>query len=263
MGPPFRLCYRACTCPIPPLSFSLQPAMRFGDPLLQGRLLRRYKRFLADVELEDGSVEVVHCPNPGAMLGLARPGGDIWLSRAANLKRKLAMTWELERVGNRLVGINTNRPNGLVHEAIAAGAIAPLAGYDRIRREVRYGANSRIDVLLEADGRPPCHVEIKNVHLRRGGGPNPGAAEFPDCVTARGAKHLAELAAMVAAGGRAAMVYCVQREDCDRFALAADIDPAYATAFARALDAGVEAYAYGCALSLEEIRVASPMPIII
>ncbi|MGF1625873.1 MAG: DNA/RNA nuclease SfsA [Alphaproteobacteria bacterium] len=237
--------------------------MHFGQPLTRGRLLRRYKRFLADVALADGSVHVVHCPNPGAMIGLARPGGEVWLSRALNMKRKLAMTWELERIGDRLVGINTNRPNDLVHEAIAAGAITPLDGYDRIRREVRYGLRSRIDMLLEADGRPPCYVEIKNVHLRRDHGPNPGAAEFPDCVTARGARHLDDLAAMVAAGGRAAMVYCVQREDCDRFALATDLDPAYAAAFARAAAAGVEAYAYACALSLEEIRVASPLPVII
>jgi sugar fermentation stimulation protein A len=237
--------------------------MQFHAPLVPARLVRRYKRFLADAELAGGAVEVVHCPNPGAMLGLARPGGEIWLSRARNLSRKLALTWELERVDGRLVGINAMRPNDLVPEAIAAGTIPQLAGYASARREVRYGLSSRIDVLLEADGRPPCYVEVKNVHLRRDDGPNPGAAEFPDCVTKRGAKHLDELAAVVAAGGRAVMVYCIQREDCDRFALAADIDPAYAAAFARATGAGVEAYAYSCSLSVGEIRVASSLPVII
>lgn len=237
--------------------------MLFPTPLVRARLLRRYKRFLADVVLEDGTEHVVHCPNPGAMLGLAHPDAEIWLSRSPNLKRKLPYTWELERVGNGLVGINTNQPNALVHEAIIAGTIAPLAGYDASRREVRYGENSRIDILLEGEGRAPCYVEIKNVHLLRGDGLNPGAAEFPDCVTKRGAKHLDELAAMVAAGNRAVMLYCVQREDCDRFALAADIDPGYAAAFARATQAGVEAYAYACTLSVEEIRVASAIPVII
>lgn len=237
--------------------------MRFPTPLVPARLIRRYKRFLADVVLDDGSEHVVHCPNPGAMLGLARPDAEIWLSRSPNAKRKLPYTWELERVGDGLVGINTNQPNALVNEAIASGAIPPLAGYGTIRREVRYGENSRIDMLLEGEGRPPCFVEVKNVHLLRDGGVDPGAAEFPDCVTKRGAKHLDELAAMVAAGHRAVMLYCVQRQDCDRFTLAADIDPGYAAAFARAAAAGVEAYAFACALSVEEIRVASALPVII
>ena len=197
------------------------------------------------------------------MLGLARPDSEIWLSKATNPKRKLGYSWELERIGDTLVGINTNRPNALIHEAISGGEITPLAGYGAIRREVRYGVNSRIDILLESEDRPACYVEVKNVHLRRDGDQGIGLAEFPDCVTARGAKHLDEMASMVAAGHRAVMVYCVQRSDCDRLTLAADLDPAYAAAFARAREAGVEALAYGCVLSTGEIRVASALPVVI
>jgi sugar fermentation stimulation protein A len=223
--------------------------MRFPEPLIRGQLIRRYKRFLADVALESGAEMTVHCPNPGAMLGLADPGIDVWLSDSNNPKRKLSHTWELARVDKTLAGINTHHANRIGEEAILAGKIMELSGYDSVRREVPYGKNSRIDLLLESEGRPICYVEIKNVHLMR----TPGLAEFPDSVTARGTKHLGELAAMAKAGHRAVMLYVVQRGDCDRFALAADIDPAYATAFAEARAQGVEAIAYGCSLSVEEI----------
>ena len=191
----------------------------------------------------------VHCPNPGAMLGLADPGIDVWLSNSNNPKRKLSHTWELARVDNTLAGINTLQANRIGEEAVLAGKIRELSGYDNVRREVPYGKNSRIDLLLEAEGRPDCYVEIKNVHLMR----TPGLAEFPDSVTARGTKHLGELADMVRAGHRAVMLYVVQRGDCGRFALAADIDPAYAAAFETARAAGVEGLCYGCVLSPEEI----------
>jgi sugar fermentation stimulation protein A len=190
------------------------------------------------------------------MLGLDAPGSEIWLSRSSNPARKLPLSWELIRVGDHLVGINTGHPNRLVAEAIAAGQIPELAGYAGQRREVAYGRNSRIDILLEAPDRPPCYVEVKNVHLRR-----QTAAEFPDSVTARGAKHLDEMGTMVEAGARAVMVYLVQRGDCDRFRIAADIDPAYARALARARDRGVEALCHACVVTTEGIEVAGPLPL--
>ncbi len=240
--------------------------MQFPDPLLRGTLVKRYKRFLADVTLDAGrdqsdDVVTAHCPNPGSMLGLNAPGAEVWLSPARNPNRKLRYTWELLRFDGHLVGINTGHPNTLVEEAVHNGAIPELAGYESARREVRYGKNSRIDLLLSGGGRPDCYVEVKNVHLKRDlEGPR-GTAEFPDSVTKRGAKHLAELSDMVAAGNRAVMVYVVQRQDCDRFSLAADIDPGYADAFAAARAAGVEAICYACKISLDGIHIAAPLPI--
>jgi sugar fermentation stimulation protein A len=230
--------------------------MEFARPLVPARLLRRYKRFLADVELADGRTVTVHCPNPGSMLGLDAPDSEVWLSPAASPGRKLPYSWELIRVGDHLVGINTSRPNALAEEAVRRNRIPELAGYERWRREVNYGANSRIDLLCERDGAPACYVEVKNVHLKRS-----DAAEFPDCVTARGTKHLAELTAMVAAGHRAVMLYVVQRGDCRHFSIAADIDPAYAAGLRRAMQAGVEALCYSCRIDVAGISVADPLPI--
>ena len=231
--------------------------MRFPDPLIRGRLLQRYKRFLADVELDDGSQVTAHCANPGSMLGLKEPGLEVWLSPARNPKRKLKYSWELLDVDGGLVGINTGLPNGLVEDAILDGGIAELAGYAALRREVKYGRNSRIDILLSDPGRPDCYVEVKNVHLMR----QPGLAEFPDSVTARGTKHLVELGDMVAAGHRAVMVYLVQRGDCDRFRLARDIDPTYGEALDLARDQGVEAICYACRISTAEIVVDRAVPV--
>lgn len=230
--------------------------MNFPQPLVPARLIRRYRRFLADVELPDGSVATVHCPNPGSMLGLDQPGSDIWLSPARAPGRTLPYTWELIQVNGGLVGINTAHPNALAAEAIRGGRIAELTGYTGLRREVRYGRNSRIDILLERGCRPDCYVEVKNVHLKR-----TDAAEFPDCVTARGAKHLDELADMVRGGFRAVMLYIVQRTDCRRFAIAADIDPAYGAALRRAMAAGVEVLCYGCTIERTGIGVAGAMPL--
>ncbi len=230
--------------------------MQFTRPLIRGRLLKRYKRFLADVVLEDGEQITAHCANPGAMLGLKAEGSTVWLSRSDNPKRKLAYSWELVDVDGTLVGINTAHPNGLVEQAVRDGTIAELRDYQSLRREVKYGRNSRIDLLLEADGRRACYVEVKNVHLLR----QPGRAEFPDSVTKRGTKHLAELADMVAAGHRAVMVYVVQRADAREFALARDIDPAYAQAFDTAQRQGVESLAYCCAVSPQGIEVRDRIP---
>lgn len=235
--------------------------MRFPAPLLPATLVRRYKRFLADVVLPSGETVTVHCANPGSMTGLNAAGARVWLSRSDNPKRKLAHSWELVEVdfgtGAELVGINTAHPNALAAEAIAAGAIAELAGYASLRREVRYGKSSRVDFLLEDPARPPCYLEIKNVHLMR----RPGLAEFPDAVTKRGAKHLVELGDMAAAGARAVMLFLIQIASARRFALARDIDPAYGRAFDAAHRAGVEAIAYRCAISRDGIEVIAPVAI--
>src|SRR5437016_2173244 len=205
--------------------------MRFPSPLLPATLVKRYKRFLADVVLSSGEIVTAHCANPGSMIGLMPPGARVWLSRSDNPSRKLAHSWELIEVdlggGAELVGINTSHPNALAAEAIAAGAIPELAGYRTIRREVRYGKNSRVDFLLGSPDRAPCYVEIKNVHLMR----RPGLAEFPDAVTKRGAKHLVELSDMAAAGARAVMLFLIQIGSARRFKLARDIDAAYGAAF--------------------------------
>jgi sugar fermentation stimulation protein A len=231
--------------------------MRFTSPLVEGRLIRRYKRFLADVAFADGKEATVHCANPGSMIGLAEPGMRVFLSRSESPTRKLPWSWELVEIAGGLVGINTAHPNRLIAEAIATNAIPELSGYGNVRREVRYGTNSRIDFLLSDATRPSAYVEIKNVHLSR----TERLAEFPDSVTARGAKHLAELSAMAAAGHRAIMVYLIQRSDAAEFALARDIDPAYAAAFDLARQAGVETIAYDCRLSLEEIAVGRRIPV--
>ncbi|MCW1839191.1 DNA/RNA nuclease SfsA [Prosthecomicrobium hirschii] len=232
--------------------------MRFPRPLITGRLVRRYKRFLADVDLDTGESVTAHCANPGSMLGLAAPGMRVWLSRSDDPKRKLAYSWELVEADGALVGINTAWPNRLVEAAVRDGTIGELAGYAALRREVKYGRNSRVDMLLEDEARGRAYVEVKNVHLLR----RAGLAEFPDSVTARGAKHLDELADQVAEGHRAMMVYLIQRPDADRFALAADIDPTYARAFDRAAARGVEAVAYACRITPEEIAVERKVPMV-
>lgn len=235
--------------------------MDFPQPLERGVLVSRYKRFFADVVMDDGREITAHCPNPGAMLGLNMPGLTCWLSKSPDPKRKLPYTWELVEVPNEIsggfvtCGINTMHPNRLVAEALAAGAIPELAGYASVRREVNYGTNSRVDFLLEDPGRPRCWLEVKNCHLSRGG----GLAEFPDCVAARSARHLRELEAMVAEGDRAVALFVVQRTDCDAFSACHELDPAFARGLEQAADAGVEVLVYGCEMGVEAIRVARRM----
>lgn len=234
--------------------------MTFDEPLLRGTLVRRYQRFLADVALDGGETVTAHCANPGSMLGVSTPGSEVWLSAASNPARRLRHTWELIQVGSTLVGINTGRANPLVARAIAGGTIPELGGYAGCRREVKLGSNSRIDLLLEGAGRAPCLVEVKNVTLRRDSRPG-RPLEFPDAVTARGTKHLRELARAAQEGARAVMVYLAQRDDSDDFAVADDIDPAYAEALRAAMAVGVEAFCYRCRVSLTGIEVRDRVPI--
>jgi sugar fermentation stimulation protein A len=232
--------------------------MRFQTPLVPATLLRRYKRFLADAELADGSTVTAHCPNPGSMMGLAAPGARIWLEPSRDPRRKLSHGWRLVELGDvHLAGIDTGVPNRIVAEALSEGRIGALSGYARVRPEQRYGENSRIDFLLSGPGRPDAYVEVKNVHLRR----EDDWAEFPDCVTARGAKHLDELRRIAREGLRAVMLYVVQRTDCARFRLAPDLDPAYARAFDAARDAGVEMLCHGTGIATTGIVLGRGLPV--
>ncbi|MAH83083.1 MAG: sugar fermentation stimulation protein SfsA [Rhodospirillaceae bacterium TMED8] len=233
--------------------------MKFNSLLIKGRLIKRYKRFLADVELESGETVTAHCANSGSMLSINVPGAEVWLSPAKNPERKLKYTWELIRIGRSLVGANTSHPNDLVAEAITARKIPELMGYSSQSREVKYGKNSRVDILLEDTELGRCYVEVKNVTMRRHFGRH-DPVEFPDGVTARGAKHLVELSDMVAEGHRAVMFYLVQRGDCSAgVTIARDIDPKYGYALDKARNAGVEVIAYGCKLNLNEIKITKSL----
>ncbi|MSO73006.1 MAG: DNA/RNA nuclease SfsA [Rhodospirillaceae bacterium] len=238
--------------------------MIFETPLIEGVLISRYKRFFADVRLSSGEVVTAHCANSGSMLSVKDVGARVWLSPAANPARTLRYTWEIVEIFGGLVGINTAHPNRIVAEAIAAGLIQELSGYGSLKREQKYGKNSRIDILLTEPDRPtrksPCYVEVKNVTMKRKAGADQ-PAEFPDSVTERGAKHLMEMADMVKAGARSVMVYLVQRADCGRFAVAADIDPAYAQGLKRAMAVGVEAVCYGCEVTPDAITIAKALTI--
>ena len=230
--------------------------MRFARPLVRGTLIRRWNRFLAEVDLGAETV-TAHCPNPGSMMGLAAPGAPVMLEPNDDPRRKLRWAWWLVDLGGGAwAGIDTATPNRVVAEALAARAIPALAAWPEIRAEVRAGPSSRIDFRLSGGGLPDAWVEVKNVHLRREG----DWAEFPDCVTARGAKHLDLLGDLAEAGDRAFMLYVVQRTDCARMRLAADLDPAYAAAFARARARGVEALVHGCAIGPEAVDLAGPLP---
>ena len=247
--------------------------MRFKSALERGTLIRRYKRFLADVTLADGSETTIHVPNPGAMLGLTEPGLTVWMSRSPDPKRKLPLTLEMmDLPGAGLIGVNTMNPNRIGEAAIADGLIPELAGYPILRREVRYDENSRIDILLQsspaphaeggdgwgelAPSRPSAWVEIKNVHFSRA----PGLAEFPDCRSERAVKHLKAQERVVDAGDRAVMLFVLQRMDCNAFTTADDIDKAYGPALRAAASHGVEVLCYSCHLTPEAIRLDRALP---
>lgn len=230
--------------------------MKFPTPLLRGRFQVRYKRFFADILLDSGELITAHTPNTGSMLTCKEPGSLAYVSTTDNPNRKLKYTWELVRSGKALVGVNTAWANGLAAEAIRAGRIPELRGYPSLRREVNYGTGSRIDWLLEGDGRPPCYVEVKNVTLGRD-----GVASFPDAVSVRAAKHMAELAAQVRAGNRAAVLFVVQRSDCEVMTAADDIDPAYGVALREAAGAGVLVLAWRAQISPKQIRLVEPLPV--
>ena len=232
--------------------------MRFQTPLIPGRLVRRYNRFLADIQLDSGEAVTAHCPNPGSMMGLKEPGLRVWVEPNDDPKRKLRYGWRLcELPGGHWAGIDTATPNKVVKEALTAGMAAPLAAYTQVRPEVKYGERSRVDFLLSAPDLPDCYGEVKNVHLRR----TEDWAEFPDSVTARGAKHLDELGNMVEAGHRAVMLYLVQRTDCARLRMAADLDPTYARAFDRARTRGVEMLCYGTIIDQAGVAFGAALPV--
>lgn len=234
--------------------------MKYAHELFHGTLIKRYKRFLADVKLDSGEIVTAHCANSGSMLGLKDEGNEVWLSPAANPKAKLDYKWEIVKVANIMVGINTSLPNKLAEDAILDGTIAELQGYENLRREMKYGKNSRIDLFLSTHnaGKPDCYVEVKSVTLSR----ENGIGEFPDSVTARGTKHLVELSDMVSDGHRSVMLYLAQRSDLEKFKVASDIDPAYADALKVAKEKGVEAYCYICEITPSGIKVGKNIPVL-
>ena len=232
--------------------------MRFQTPLVPARLIRRYKRFLADARLEDGREITAHCANPGSMMGLANEGSKIWLEPNDDPKKKLKFGWRLlDHENGHFTGVDTSVPNRAVKAALEAHEIDGLGEYETVRPEVKYGENSRIDFLLQG-GCPDTYIEVKSVTLCR----RSGIAEFPDSVTKRGAKHLVELANMRAQGHRAIMLYLVQRTDCFKMTLASDIDPAYALAFKDARSAGVEVICLSTKITPEGVWVGGPLAFI-
>jgi sugar fermentation stimulation protein A len=232
--------------------------MKYPRPLIEGRLLRRYKRFLADIQLEGGVITAA-CPNTGSMMGCCEPGSRVWLSESDRATRKYRHTWEMVEVGRVIVGINTGLPNHLVSEAIEDGTIGELSGYAAIRREVAFGEEgSRVDLLLESEGRQPCYVEVKNVTAAA----SKGVALFPDCVSERGTKHLRELIRLKARGLRPVQLYCVQRGDVKEVRPADGIDHEYGRMLREALAAGVEVLAYRAKVTPTEIRLANRIPVV-
>ncbi|MCV6585401.1 MAG: DNA/RNA nuclease SfsA [Marinibacterium sp.] len=234
--------------------------MKFATPLVPATLLRRYKRFLADCRLEDGREITAHCANPGSMMGLAEPGMRIWLEPNDDPRKKLKFGWRLvEHDSGAFTGVDTSVPNRALRDALSARALPAFAAYDRVRPEVKFAEKSRVDFLLQGDGLPDLYLEVKSVTLCR----QPGLAEFPDSVTARGARHLEDLSRMIGEGHRAAMLYLVQRTDCTQMTIARDLDPAYAAAFDAARAAGVDITCFATQITPAEIVVdPTPLPVL-
>lgn len=226
--------------------------MYFDPPLIPGRLIQRYKRFLADVELANGEVITAHCPNPGSMKSCQAPGWEVRLSYNPSPKRKLAYTLEMVHNGEVWIGVNTHRSNALVKEALEAKTIGELAEYTQIQPEVKYGAKSRVDFLLNQAGLPDCYLEVKQVSLRLG-----DDLAFPDAVSERARKHLGDLLAMQAQGHRAVLLFVLSRGDGQHFRAAHEIDPAYAQALETAQEQGLEVLVYRAAVSPEGVRIDS------
>lgn len=227
-------------------------------PLISGKLILRYKRFLADVELDDGTVVTAHCPNSGSMKGCNLPDSPVMLSRSDNPARKLAFTWELVQINGFWVGLNTMLPNQLTEEGVKDGTISELQGYAKLRREVPYGSErSRIDLLLSGNG-VDCYVEVKNVTLVEN-----AQALFPDAVTTRGQKHLRELMEVVAGGGRGVVFFTVQRGDGLSVAPADNIDPEYGRLLRQAVKSGVEAIAYRAEVTPKEIKLTEKLEVVL
>jgi sugar fermentation stimulation protein A len=232
--------------------------MKYASRLIPATLLRRYKRFLADMRIADGSDLTVHCANPGSMLSMAVAGRRCWLSHHAGTARKLEYSWELEEAPTGCIGINTARANPVVAEALAAGAIPELAGWPIVRREVPDGVDSRLDFHLSGGNGPDCWLEVKSVTMSR----QPGLAEWPDARSSRGARHLEALSRLANAGAKATLLFLAQRPDCATFQAAGDIDPSYAAALAAVDRAKVRILAYDCAVSPEGIELRKPLTIL-
>lgn len=233
--------------------------MDFATPLVPATLVKRYKRFLADCRLDDGTEITAHCANPGSMLGLAQPGTRVWLEPNDDPKKKLKYGWRLvEHLDGHFTGVDTALPNRMLKAALEAREVPALAAYSGVRPEVPYGEKSRVDFLLSEPGLPDAYVEVKSVTLCR----RPGVAEFPDAVTARGARHMLELALMAKQGYRAAIFFLVQRTDAAEVRLAEDIDPSYAEAFRAAYGAGVEVLAHGTNISPRGVSLGPALPFI-
>ncbi len=229
--------------------------MQLPKTLYCGTLIKRYKRFLADIRLDRGENITAHCPNPGRMTGLSNPGSRVWVSCSPNPNRKLPFTLELIEADGGLVGVNTHHPNKIVREAIETHKIAQLEGYDSLRTEVKYAERSRVDILLEGEKMGRCWVEVKNVHLRRDSRESNGTAEFPDSVTVRGSKHIEDLVDQIKMGDKSVLIFLIQRMDCKDFKIARDIDPLYYETLLRGMENGLEVLCFDTNITLSSISL--------